>query len=82
MTAMASNADLASRFTGPSSDPVLAAHQLVAELSQIYYEKPNDFTTVCRSAISTNGAYFTTERIQPSSPPCWARWPATRSSSR
>jgi hypothetical protein len=44
MTAVASNADLAARFTGSPGNPVLAAHQLVAELSQIYYEKPNDET--------------------------------------
>jgi hypothetical protein len=54
MTAMASNADLASRFTGPSSDPVLAAHQLVAELSQIYYEKPNDTTPRAVVAVAPN----------------------------
>jgi hypothetical protein len=44
MEALASNADLASRFTGSPGDPELAAHQLIAELAQIYYEKPNDTT--------------------------------------
>ncbi len=44
MTAVASSADLSARFTGSPGNPVLAAHQLVAELSQIYYEKPNDET--------------------------------------
>jgi hypothetical protein len=44
MTALVSNSDLAGRFTADPGDPVLAAHQLVAELAQIYYEKPNDDT--------------------------------------
>ena len=44
MDAIASSPDLALRFTGSPGDPVLAAHQLVAELAQIYYEKPNDTT--------------------------------------
>ena len=44
MTAVASNPDLAARFTGDPGNPVLAAHQLVAELAQIYFEKPNDTT--------------------------------------
>jgi hypothetical protein len=42
LVAFASSNDLASRFVGEPGDPVLAAHQLVAELAQIYYEKPND----------------------------------------
>ena len=42
--AIASGSDLASRFTGSPGNPVLAAHQLIAELAQIYYEKPNDTT--------------------------------------
>lgn len=41
MTALASNSDLAVRFTTDPGNPVLAAHQLVAELAQLYYEKPN-----------------------------------------
>jgi len=44
MTALASSADLAARFTGNPGNPVLAAHQLVAELAQLYYEKPNSVT--------------------------------------
>ena len=44
MTAMATDADVVDRFTDDPGDPVLAAHQLVAELAQIYYEKPNDDT--------------------------------------
>ncbi len=38
---MASDPDLASRFTAQPADPVLGAHQLVAELAQLYYERPN-----------------------------------------
>jgi Family of unknown function (DUF6049) len=44
MTAVVSNADLSARFTGSPGNPVLAAHQLVSELAQIYFEKPNDTT--------------------------------------
>ncbi len=44
VTAVAASADLSERFNGSPGDPVLAAHQLVAELAQIYYEKPNDDT--------------------------------------
>ena len=42
MTALATDSDVVARFTDDPGDPVLAAHQLVAELAQIYYEKPND----------------------------------------
>ncbi len=42
MAAFASS--LSARFAGPAGNPVLAAHQLVAELAQIYYEQPNDDT--------------------------------------
>jgi len=41
VTAMASSDDLAARFTSDPGNPVLAAHQLVAELAQLYYERPN-----------------------------------------
>jgi len=41
VTAMASDTDLTARFTSSPGDPVLAAHQLVAELAQLYYERPN-----------------------------------------
>ncbi len=44
LTTLASNADLASRFLADPGNPVLAAHQLVAELAQLYYEKPNAIT--------------------------------------
>jgi hypothetical protein len=33
---------LSTHFIRPANNPVLAAHQLVAELAQIYYEQPND----------------------------------------
>jgi hypothetical protein len=54
MTAVASNGDLASRFTGAPGDPVLAAHQLAAELAQMYYEKPNDTTPRAVVAVAPN----------------------------
>ncbi len=38
---MASDPDLAARFTADPGDPVLAAYQLSAELAQLYYEQPN-----------------------------------------
>lgn len=41
VTAMASDPDLTARFTSSPGNPVLAAHQLVAELAQLYYERPN-----------------------------------------
>jgi len=55
VTAVASSADLASRFTGSPGDPVLAAHQLVAELAQIYYEKPNDTSPRAVVAVAPSG---------------------------
>ncbi len=44
VTAMASDDDLTARFTDAPGDPVLAAHQLAAELAQLYYERPNGVT--------------------------------------
>jgi hypothetical protein len=44
MMAITADGDVADRFAASDIDPVLAAHQLVAELAQIYYEKPNDVT--------------------------------------
>jgi hypothetical protein len=41
-TAMTSDSDLESRFTADPGDPVLAAHQLLAELALIYFELPNN----------------------------------------
>ncbi len=55
MEALAFNTDLSSRFTGAPSDPVLAAHQLVAEASQMYYEKPNDTTVRGVVAVPPSG---------------------------
>ena len=77
VTALASDSDLAGRFTADPGDPVLAAHQLVAELAQIYYEKPNDDTARAVVAVAPPGW---SDRPEPSSTPCWAPWPATRSS--
>jgi len=44
VSAVVSNADLSARFTGSPGNPVLAAHQLVSEIAQMYFEKPNDTT--------------------------------------
>ncbi len=55
MTALAANNDLSARFADAPSDPVLAAHQLVAELAQIYYEKPNDTTARGLVAVPPSG---------------------------
>jgi hypothetical protein len=44
LVAVASNPDLTARFAAASADPVLAAHQLVAELAQIFFEAPNSDT--------------------------------------
>ncbi len=54
LTAVAANTDLASRFTGSPGDPVLAASQLVAELAQIYFEKPNDTTPRIVAVVAPN----------------------------
>jgi hypothetical protein len=40
-TALVSDSDLSSRFTGDPGDPVLAAHQFLADLAQIYFEGGN-----------------------------------------
>ena len=55
VTAIVSSSDLAARFAGSPQDPVLAAHQLVAELAQIYFEKPNDTTVRGVVAVAPNG---------------------------
>jgi hypothetical protein len=52
MTSFASSSDLATRFVRSNDDPVLAAHQLVAELAQIYYEQPNDDTPRAMVAVA------------------------------
>ena len=41
LTAVGADPILTQRFTSDPADPVLAAHQLVAELTQIYLEAPN-----------------------------------------
>ncbi len=41
VSVLASNVDLAERFVSDPGDPVLAAHQMIAELAQLYYERPN-----------------------------------------
>ena len=55
MTVLAANADLTSRFTGAPGNPVLAAHQLVAEVAQIYYERPNDRSPRALVALAPTG---------------------------
>ena len=52
MEAMAADDDLTSRFTSDPGDPVLAAHQLVAELAQLYYERPNGLTPRAVMAVA------------------------------
>jgi hypothetical protein len=53
--ALASNSDLAARFTGSPGDPVLAAHQLVAELAQMYFEKPNSIVPRGVAVVAPTG---------------------------
>jgi len=55
VTAMASDDDLAARFTSDPGNPVLAAHQLVAELAQLYYEQPNLITPRAVLAVAPTG---------------------------
>jgi len=55
MTALVANADLTSRFTGAPGNPVLAAHQLMAEVAQIYYERPNDSSPRALVALAPAG---------------------------
>ena len=52
MMAMASDDDLTARFTSDPGDPVLAAHQLAAELAQLYYERPNDISVRAVMAVA------------------------------
>lgn len=52
VTALAADDDLTARFTGAPGNPVLAAHQLLGELAQIYYEKPNDTTARVVAAVA------------------------------
>ena len=52
MLAMASDDDLTARFTSDPGNPVLAAHQLAAELAQLYYELPNDISVRAVMAVA------------------------------
>jgi hypothetical protein len=54
MSAVASNVDLGARFESDPGDPVLAAHELVAELAQLYYERPNGTTPRAVVAVAPN----------------------------
>jgi hypothetical protein len=53
-TALASDSDLSSRFTADPGDPVLAAHQLLAELAQVYFEGGNTQTVRGVVAVPPN----------------------------
>ena len=55
VTAMASDDDLTARFSSDPGNPVLAAHQLVAELAQIYYERPNGVNPRAVMAVAPTG---------------------------
>ena len=55
LVAVAADADLASRFTGAPGNPAVAASQLVAELAQIYFEKPNDNSPRIVAAVAPTG---------------------------
>ena len=61
VTAMGSDDDLSARFVSDPGDPVLAAHQLVAELAQLYYERPNGTSPRAVLAVA---------------PPSWTDYPA------
>ena len=52
LLAMASDDDLTARFTSDPGNPVLAAHQLAAELAQLYYELPNDISVRAVMAVA------------------------------
>ena len=55
LRAMASDDTLTSRFSSHPGNPVLAAHQLVAELAQLYYEAPNSITPRAVMAVAPQG---------------------------
>ncbi len=52
---IAADADLSARFTADPGNPVLASSQLVAELAQIYFEKPNDTAPRVVAAVAPDG---------------------------
>ena len=56
---MTAAADLTLRFVAAAGDPVLAAHQLVAELAQLYYERPNGTTP--RAVVAAAPAAWTAD---------------------
>jgi hypothetical protein len=51
VTVLPTDADLTSRFGADPGNPVLAAHQLLAELAQVYFEAPNE--AVPRGVVAT-----------------------------
>ena len=53
--AMASDDGLTSRFSSYPGNPVLAGHQMVAELAQLYYEAPNGITPRAVMAVAPPG---------------------------
>ena len=55
VSAMASDDGLTSRFVADPGNPVLAAHQLVAELAQLYYEFPNGVSPRAVMAVAPPG---------------------------
>ena len=52
---MAADDALTARFSSHPGNPVLAAHQLVAELAQRYYEAPNGITPRAVMAVAPSG---------------------------
>jgi len=55
LRAMASDDALTARFSSHPGNPVLAAHQLVAELAQLYYEAPNGIAARAVMAVAPQG---------------------------
>ncbi|HEY4927739.1 MAG TPA: DUF6049 family protein [Acidimicrobiales bacterium] len=55
VSVMASDDDLTARFSADPGNPALAAHQLVAELAQLYYELPNGLTPRAVMAVAPTG---------------------------
>jgi starch phosphorylase len=50
----------------PYGDPATESRSLYDKLEQIlhlFYEKPDDFARVMRSAIAFNGSFFNTQRM-------------------
>ena len=55
VTVVGADTDLSARFTESPGSQVLAAHQLLAELAQMYFEKPNDDTPRGVVALAPTG---------------------------